>query len=78
MTKDWMIAHRGAQNNSKENTLAAFKEALNSAASQIELDIHTTKDGVVICNHDFKLNGLDIDSTTYKELKKSAPDLSYL
>jgi glycerophosphoryl diester phosphodiesterase len=74
--KEWLIAHRGAQKNAEENTVAAFREALESVASQIELDIHTTKDGVVICNHDFKLNGLNVALTTYKELKKSAPDLT--
>lgn len=74
--KDWLIAHRGDQSRGQENTLEAFKAAKNSLADWIELDIHTTKDKVVICNHDFKIGDLDIDHCTFKRLKKANPKLT--
>ncbi|GAC1516748.1 MAG: glycerophosphodiester phosphodiesterase [Gemmatimonadaceae bacterium] len=46
------IAHRGASREKPENTLAAFARALDVAASAVELDVHTTNDGVVVVHHD--------------------------
>ncbi len=47
-----IIAHRGAPREALENTLAAFQIALDQGADGIELDVHTTKDGVVVVHHD--------------------------
>ena len=74
--KDWLIAHRGAQKDAPENTRDAFIAAAKLPVNYIELDIHTTKDGIVICNHDFKINDLDIDLCSYKQLKSSKPLLT--
>jgi glycerophosphoryl diester phosphodiesterase len=76
MVKDWLISHRGAQQCAIENTAQAFKDACKLPVSYIELDIHSTKDGVVICHHDYDINGLEIYQSTYKELKSSAPLLT--
>jgi len=76
MKKDWLIAHRGYRPQGTENTLAAFKATGGSDVSWVELDVHTTKDGVVICHHDFDINGLDINMHSYQELKKADPKLT--
>ena len=47
------VAHRGASAEAPENTLAAFRRALDvEGADAIEADFHLTKDGQVICIHD--------------------------
>jgi glycerophosphoryl diester phosphodiesterase len=75
MKKDWLIAHRGAQCDGRENTLAAYKSTKKYPLGWVELDVHTTKDGVVICHHDFDVNGLDIDLHNFVELKNADPEL---
>ncbi len=50
-----VIAHRGASAYSPENTMAAFRLALQQGADAIELDAKLTKDGVVVVMHDDRL-----------------------
>jgi glycerophosphoryl diester phosphodiesterase len=45
-------AHRGAAGLAPENTLAAFKLALDLGVDGTELDLQVTKDGVVVVIHD--------------------------
>lgn len=73
--KEWLVAHRGAQKDAKENTEKAFLDAVKYHVSWVELDVHTTSDGIVICHHDFEVNSLDIDRSRFEDLKKSDPDL---
>lgn len=47
-----IIAHRGASAEAPENTLSAFKKALEIGVSCIECDVHLTKDEVVVISHD--------------------------
>lgn len=46
------IAHRGARSLAPENTMIAFKKALEIGADGIELDVSVTKDGELIVFHD--------------------------
>ncbi|HUF64655.1 MAG TPA: glycerophosphodiester phosphodiesterase [Gemmatimonadaceae bacterium] len=46
------IAHRGLHRTVPENTLEAFRLALNAGADAVELDVHATADGVVVVHHD--------------------------
>lgn len=48
------IAHRGASGRglAPENTLAAFKKALQIGVDAIELDVHLSRDGKVVVIHD--------------------------
>jgi len=50
MTK--VIAHRGSSLQAPENTLAAFRLALEQGAEGIELDIQMTRDGELVVLHD--------------------------
>ncbi len=47
-----IIAHRGASGERPENSLAAFRRALELGADGIELDVHLTADGVLVVHHD--------------------------
>lgn len=47
-----VIAHRGAAGEAPENTLAAFKLALEQGCDAIELDIHMSADGQLVVCHD--------------------------
>lgn len=47
-----ILGHRGAKNYAPENTLAAFKTALELGADGFELDTQLTSDGHVIVYHD--------------------------
>ena len=47
-----VCAHRGDNVNAPENTMPAFELAASENLKWIELDVHQTKDGVIICNHD--------------------------
>ena len=47
-----IIAHRGASRDCLENTLEAFQRALDQGADAFELDVHATRDGVVVVHHD--------------------------
>ncbi|MCM1053686.1 MAG: hypothetical protein NC483_06920 [Ruminococcus sp.] len=67
-----LIAHRGlVKDDIKENSLEAFKAAINSSKyAGFELDIYTSKDKEFVVNHDPLVEGKFIWNMTYKELKK--------
>ncbi len=46
------IAHRGAKREFPENTIPAFQRAFERGADAVELDVHSTGDGIVIVHHD--------------------------
>jgi len=50
-----VIAHRGSSALAPENTLAAFRRAIEDGADAIELDVHLTGDGEVVVIHDSTL-----------------------
>jgi hypothetical protein len=53
------IAHRGYKAANPENTMGAFKGAVDVGAHAIETDLHLSKDGVVVLSHvrTFQLHG---------------------
>ena len=67
------IAHRGASMEYLENTLPAFRRALELGADAIELDVRVTRDGVVVVHHDPVVvppdgPAVSIDMVTWEEL----------
>ncbi|CAJ2502713.1 Uu.00g101070.m01.CDS01 [Anthostomella pinea] len=46
------IAHRGFKSAAPENTMLAFRAAVEAGAHAIETDLHLSKDGVVVLCHD--------------------------
>ena len=68
------IAHRGIHASVPENTISAFKKAIEKGYP-IELDVQLSKDNEVVVFHDSNLNrlsGIDkkVNSLKYSELKK--------
>ncbi len=53
-----VIAHRGASAYRPENTLPAYALAIDQDADMIEVDLHVTRDGVIVVTHDEELAGL--------------------
>lgn len=74
------FAHRGFSGNYPENTMLAFKKAVDVGVDGIELDVQLTKDGIPVIIHDETLDrttngqGYVVDFT-YDELSKL--DASY-
>ena len=66
------IAHRGAKREFPENTLPAFRRAFELGADAVELDVHATKDGVVVVHHDPTVgrNGVAVRDLTWLELEQ--------
>lgn len=62
------VAHRGAPRERLENTLPGFLLAIDHGADAIELDVHTTKDGVVVVHHDDRAREHVLSETTWHEL----------
>jgi len=53
-----LIAHRGGAGEGYENTILAFRRAVDHGAGMLELDVHLSKDGEVVVAHDLQLNRL--------------------
>jgi len=51
-----VFAHRGASAFAPENTLVAFDRGLAAGADGLELDVHLSRDGVVVVHHDASLD----------------------
>ncbi len=47
-----VFAHRGGSALAPENTIAAFDRGLALGADGLELDVHLSRDGVVVVHHD--------------------------
>ncbi|MFW9927351.1 MAG: glycerophosphodiester phosphodiesterase, partial [Candidatus Thorarchaeota archaeon] len=52
MLPRFIIGHRGASGHAPENTFLSFEKAWNFGATMIELDVHETIDGHLVCIHD--------------------------
>ena len=47
-----VFAHRGGSALAPENTIAAFDNGLALGADGLEVDVHLSRDGVVVVHHD--------------------------
>ena len=70
-----VAAHRAAHNAYPENSLAAMNEAIRIGVDIIETDVRETKDGVLVCMHDRKINRTTtgkgkVKNLTYAELQQ--------
>lgn len=50
-----IVAHRGSSADRPENTLASTRRAIEVGATAVEVDVRTTKDGVLVLSHDATL-----------------------
>ncbi|WP_446899446.1 glycerophosphodiester phosphodiesterase [Clostridium sp. LBM24168] len=75
MTRALNIAHRGYSGIYPENTMLAFRKAIEAGADGIETDLHVTKDGVIVICHDETVDRTTdgtgfIKDHTYKHIRK--------
>ncbi|MFQ6613702.1 MAG: glycerophosphodiester phosphodiesterase, partial [Fidelibacterota bacterium] len=67
------LGHRGALHQEPENTLPSYLAALSAGMDGVEIDVIATRDGEVICSHNFDLERETdgrgfIDEQTYADL----------
>jgi glycerophosphoryl diester phosphodiesterase len=70
-----LCAHRGFNTVAPENSMPAFGAAVALGAQEIEFDLRTTKDGVLVSIHDYLLDRVsdgegNIEWYTFDELQK--------
>jgi glycerophosphoryl diester phosphodiesterase len=58
----YVVAHRGAHNGIPENTLAAYKAAIEMGVDFVEVDLRTTKDGHIVSIHNKRIDSYVTDS----------------
>lgn len=51
-----VVAHRGASAAEAEHTLAAYRRAIEDGADGLECDVRLTRDGVLVCVHDRRID----------------------
>lgn len=76
------IAHRGGMGLAPENTLAAFARATALGLTYLETDVHTTRDGHLVCFHDATLKRVtghpgrvgDLDLADIRRLRVGGTD----
>lgn len=71
-----ILCHRGAAEFAHENTLEAYRAALELGADGNEVDIRATRDGVLVAFHDDMLDRLlvayrDVADLTWDELRRA-------
>ena len=63
-----VMAHRGYSGAYPENTMLSFRKAAEVGTDGIELDVHMTKDGVLVVHHDER-----VDRTTMTSASTAPP-----
>jgi glycerophosphoryl diester phosphodiesterase len=67
MTRTLNFAHRGASEIAPENTIAAFRGAVEAGADGIEFDVQLSKDNIPVVIHDEKLGRTTTGSGLVKD-----------
>jgi glycerophosphoryl diester phosphodiesterase len=67
-----IIAHRGFWDKlgSAQNSISSLQHAIDFGAYGSELDVHLTKDGYLVLNHDDDYQGVNVQNATYAELSE--------
>lgn len=73
-----LIGHRGTRTAKPENTLEAFRFALDAGLDGIEFDVQRSADGALVITHDSVVDGKDVRSMSHAELRAKLPALTTL
>ncbi len=74
-----VYAHRGDRSRAADNTLEAYRLAVEAGTDGIELDVRRTADGVLIVSHDDHVPGLDpFAAIEFGALRAMAPQVPTL
>nr|WP_263972611.1 glycerophosphodiester phosphodiesterase family protein [Thermoanaerobacterium thermosaccharolyticum] len=82
MPETLVIAHRGDSKNAPENTLSAFKRAVEVGSDGIEIDVQLCKDGHLVVIHDERVDrttdGIGyVKDYTLSELKRLSAGIKF-
>jgi glycerophosphoryl diester phosphodiesterase len=66
--RPWVIAHRGDHQQAAENSVAAFRAAIDSGCDMVETDLRRCRDGIIVC-HDARLGGRPVASMSRWEIR---------
>jgi len=68
-----VVAHRGAfkKNNLPENSIASLKQAIALGCTGSEFDVWMTADDSLVIHHDPDYNKLDIEKTSFNQLRET-------
>ena len=75
--KKMIVAHRGDRSRGHENTLEAFRGAIECGADMIEFDIRRTADARLAIHHDAAVGGRAIAEMEYEEVVRRSCALGY-
>lgn len=70
-----VFAHRGVHRTARENTLGAFRAAVELGVDGVELDVRRTADGALVIHHDPSIAGLAIAHAAASQLPAYVPRL---
>lgn len=80
--KTEIVAHRGGAGHWPDNSLEAFRNAASVGSTAVEMDVHSTMDGVQVLNHAnfIRVDGVKylLEDCDYARLKALKPDLCTL
>ncbi|WP_063828435.1 glycerophosphodiester phosphodiesterase family protein [Runella zeae] len=63
-----VIAHRGNHQHVPENTLASYEDAIKAGTDYVEIDLRTSKDGVLMIHHDATVDRMTDGKGLVKDL----------
>lgn len=73
-----IVAHRGASYLAPENTLTAFRKAIEVGADCVEMDVQPTKDGELVIHHDYFIDlHTDISGKIYDMVYDELKELDF-
>lgn len=75
-----VIGHRGAKGLALENTAASIEAALDYGVDMVEIDLHLSKDGVIVLLHDSDPvvrggESIEVAEQTHQQIQAYMPDL---
>jgi glycerophosphoryl diester phosphodiesterase len=74
-----VYAHRGDRSRAQDNTLEAFRLAVEAGTDGIETDVRRTIDGVLVMNHDDRRPGFPpIVEMTFADIREQLPSMPTL
>jgi glycerophosphoryl diester phosphodiesterase len=73
-----VLGHRGAPLLARENTVAAFRAALDEGADGVELDVQCSSDGLLVLHHDTQVDGVPVHHLTAAALRDKLGELDTL
>jgi glycerophosphoryl diester phosphodiesterase len=76
--KVYVVAHRGSHVGIPENTLAAYRKAIEIGVDFIEIDLRVTKDRQLVSIHDSEIDGYALNGRTGRVADLSLAELKQL